>query len=125
MSTSKIRQKSAGFTLLEVLVAFAILSIALMAVYRAFQSGIQHERLAAEAAIRVLEARSIMDAHMVIGEVEIAEGVLSTGERWRLETVAVAPPDESGWAVPVHRLTLTAGRGEAEVLRLVTVRLGH
>ncbi len=81
---------SRGFTLLEVLVAFTILAVALVALLRAFSSGLRGLDAAETASIAVQHARSKMaevGSAMPL-EPGVEEGAFEDGFRWR---VAIEP----------------------------------
>ena len=89
-------KRNSGFTLIEVLIAFAILAMVLGVVFRTLSTGLSHERTAGLVTARVLEARSILDrlgADIALEEGTI-EGRLATGERWAL-TVSLLDPAAS------------------------------
>lgn len=79
----------AGFTLLEVLVAFAILAVALTAVLQAFGGGLESVRRADAAALSLAKARSLLER--VGAELAIAPGVLNGGE------------EGAGWSISISR----------------------
>ena len=87
-------KRNKGFTLIEVLVAFAILALVLGTVLRSLSTGLSHERTAKLATARVLEARSILDRLGL--DIPLEEGStageLATGEPWSL-TVTLADPE--------------------------------
>lgn len=87
MSRSSSRNTACGargFTLLEVLIAFAILAIALVALFRAFGTGATNARLAQEYTVATLHAESIMAATGIESALAegVAEGDLPGGYRW-------------------------------------------
>ena len=90
------RRADSGFTLIEVLVAFAILAVTLTSVSGALSSGMMQERAADRATARVLEARSILDrigADLSLRE-PLWTGTLATGEPW---SATVRPLKLGGW----------------------------
>ncbi len=75
-----------GFTLVEVLVAFVILAVAVGSAVRSIATGLEHERIADAEVMRLLEARSLIDrlgADIPLVEGE-RSGRLASGEPWRL-----------------------------------------
>ena len=80
--TAPMARDDAGFTLIEVLVAFALLSLGLVAVYNAF--GL-HARSAAEVQFRertMAEALTQLEAIVAEALPPTGEGTYSTGATW-------------------------------------------
>lgn len=120
------RRGTEGFTLMEILVAFAIISVTLLVVFRSFQSGLEHERRAGEAQARVLEARSILAGIGATGRlIETVETgrLVTTGEPWQAEIL----PLQTAQAGPLQpwRVTLTVGREDQSGLTLTTVKVAR
>jgi general secretion pathway protein I len=86
LSNSRRQKGNGGFTLLEVLIAFAILAMALAALFQAFSQGIHGSRIAEERAIAIMLARSKLTE--VGKSIPLEEGELadefSNGFVWRL-----------------------------------------
>jgi|HigsolmetaAR203D_1030402.scaffolds.fasta_scaffold01791_6 general secretion pathway protein I len=123
-----------GFTLLEVIVAFSVLALALALLLGALSGGTRQVRWSADAGRAALLAQSLLD-QTGVGEAlrpGRSEGVLEGGRyRWTLE---VEPYDDPAWPRPatgalsprlMHlRLTMTWGEGgPRERLQLATLRL--
>ncbi len=120
---------NSGFTLIEVLIAFAILALVLGVVFRTLSSGLSHERIAGLVTARVLEARSILDrlgADVALEEGTI-EGRLATGEPWTL-TVSLLEPaasdDVQAGSLNAYLAELSVDGDDGRMLRLKTLRLG-
>mgnify|MGYP002623655090 FL=1 len=71
------RKTAAGFTLLEVVVAFTILSVAMVALLQAFATGMQGLSAAKDSATALMHARSKLDE---IGQTIFLESGETTGE---------------------------------------------
>ncbi len=123
------RKRNSGFTLIEVLIAFAILALVLGVVFRTLATGLSHERTAGLVTARVLEARSILErlgADVALEEGTI-EGRLATGETWTL-TVSLLDPDAGGdgrtGALNAYLAELSVAGDDGRMLRLQTLKLG-
>jgi general secretion pathway protein I len=95
-SVAAARARARGFTLLEVLVAFAILAVALVVLFRAFGTGATNARLAEEYTVATLHAESVLAAAGIETPLQAgtAEGDLPDGYRWRA-VVAPAAADRA------------------------------
>lgn len=122
-------KRNSGFTLIEVLIAFAILALVLGVVLRTLSSGLGHERTARLATARVLEARSILDQLGVNIPLEegLIEGRLATGEIWTL-TVSLFEPaandEDLTGPINAYLAELTVEGKDGRILRLKTLNLG-
>ena len=115
--------RTLGFTLIEVLVAFLIVALAVGAALEAMSSGLSGARVASSTTARALLARSMMDAVGVESPFEagIREGAFPDGERWR---VTVSALDREGGAFGLWRVDLVLfGEGRAP-LAFVALRHG-
>jgi len=123
-------KRNSGFTLIEVLIAFAILALVLGVVFRTISSGLSHERTARLATARVLEARSILDQIGVSIPLEegLIEGRLATGEIWTL-TVSLLEPaasDENpAGTINAYFTELSVAGKDGRILHLKTLNLGR
>jgi general secretion pathway protein I len=120
----------AGFTLIETLVAFAILALGLGVLMRIFGEGLDRDgRVEPEATAASLD-QSLLDR--LGADLPVRDGVTSgdfgTGYRWRIEIAPFGDDnDRSNWPVAAHRATAlvswTAG-GIERAVTLTTLRLG-
>ncbi len=122
-------KRNSGFTLIEVLIAFAILALVLGVVFRTLSTGLSHERTAGLVTARILEARSILDrlgADVALEEGTI-EGRLATGEPWTL-TVSLIEPAASdeieAGPLNAYLAELSIHGNDGRMLRLKTLKLG-
>ncbi len=83
-------RRGGGFTLLEVLIAFVILAVALVALIRAFSSGLRGLDAAEAAAVALQHARSKIEEVGTVIPLEAGEygGEFEDGTRW---SIAIRP----------------------------------
>lgn len=132
------RQRDAGFTLVEVLVAFATASLGIVVLYSAL-AGFNRQAASADLRERVLaEAQSQLEAvgHSVLLRPGATTGVYPNGTSWRLTVAAIPDPAPAGAAAaafgeagsiqpPVPMLVVLEAfdaRGRS-ILRLKTIKL--
>lgn len=126
-ATSGPRCSGAGFTLLEVIVAVAILAVALGALLQIFSSGLRGARVAGHHAIATLQAESKLAAIGIETALEEGEsaGEFDNGHRWR---VTVRPYLGSGQEarLAAYEVVVTVSWGETggpRSISLGTLRL--
>jgi len=118
------RRSARGFTLLEVLIAFTILAVSLVALLRAFSSGLRGLDAAEAATAAAQHARSKIEevGTAIALEPGVQEGEFEDGYRWRV----VIDPHELGDAAAAETLplapfeievTVTGPRGGVITLR--------
>jgi len=120
--------RGSGFTLLEVLVAFTILGLAMVGLFGAFSDGLVGGLRAREVSALILAGRSKISE--VGRSVALAPGELSgelpDGTPWTLTISEVEPLGADPLAqlvVRAHHVTIELGSGEAPSVRLETTRL--
>ena len=119
-----------GFTMLEALVAFAIMAVAFTALLQAFGSGLTGLERAEHHAQAALQARSKLAEVGVLIPLESGrhEGDLPEGGAW---SVAIESLDELGRVGPARRkivpfrVVVEVARPRGGSVRLETVRLGE
>lgn len=125
--------RSRGFTLLEVLVAFAVLAVSLAVVFQIFSTGMRGSRDAESYARAVMLAESTLERFLA--ETPIAEqdvsGELDDGYAWSASArpLAARRSDNAGWgAVYPLEVVVTVAWGEPGRRRsvsLATLRLAR
>jgi general secretion pathway protein I len=93
-----IERRDAGFTIIEVLIALAVVAVSIMAIGSVMSTNVRGVRLLEQHVTLMQTARSVMTADMP-PRAELAPGALSgqvNDHQWRID---VGPLGE-GWAVP-------------------------
>lgn len=132
------RPRQRGFTLLEVVVAFALLAAGVGILIGILSGGVRQVRDAQAASEAALYAQSLLDGVLAAGEVEpgLSRGDFDDGRyRWALRIEEFAEPDDEAYAVPddepghvrLHRLVLEVQWDDGAPgrrLRLATLHAG-
>ena len=129
---SSPRRRAGGFTLLEVVVAFTILAVAMVGLMRAFSSGLRGLDAAQVSTAAVMHARSKLEEVGIAIPLEDGErsGEFDDGYQWRVSMVPLEDPRTSDLAAPMlpYRVEVTVtAPGTApggRAFTLDTVRLG-
>ncbi len=124
------RRGERGFTLMEVLVAFAILTVALGGLMLAFSNGLRTTDRAVTISTATLQAQSLME--QVGASIPVREGrsagVLENGSRWRI-AIERYDTGESGAAAAVrtlfaYRVDVSVEWDSGRAVTLTSLRLG-
>jgi len=123
------RKETAGFTLIEVLVALIIFAIAIGALVGLFQTSLRQTVTAEELrkATALAEAQLARFGHDLPLEIGQVNGESADGQlRWQAD-VSLARPIEEGADVALYQIRIDAGRGSGtpSLIRLTTLRLGR
>jgi general secretion pathway protein I len=91
VSAGRPRDQEAGFTLVEVLVAFFIAALTLTAALRVLGEGTASARRGPEAAARLEEATSLVETLLAAPRLAPGErdGLFADGRRWRVRVTDV------------------------------------
>ena len=119
-----------GFTLLEIIVAFTILSVALVGLIQAFGTGLRGLGAAQTSAATVMLARSKLEEVGLTIPLEDGEssGETEDGYRWRVSIVEVEGldlDDALGSIVIPYRVEVAVTGERGGALTLTTIRLGE
>jgi len=121
-----------GYSLIEVLVAFSILAMALTVLLKIFSAGLRNVDAASDyaRAINIAEAELAVPGILEPMQAGITEGEEDGGFRWVRDVSEFQPVNRPGYAdapVPPYLIKVvvswSAGRGE-RMVRLETIRLG-
>jgi general secretion pathway protein I len=118
-----------GFTLIEVVVAFAIAALCLGAASRVFSGAARHvgllqERMRALSGAEAVMAAAGVSEALVPG---VVSGALSGGLRWRRIVEPYAREEAVDGATPVwvaYRVTVEVDRDAGQIVSISSVRLG-
>lgn len=117
-----------GFTLIEVIVAFGILAVALAAILQAFGSGLRGLGVAETRTTAVLHARSKLDEVGVAIPLEagIQSGEFDDGFTWEVAIERYEAEEQSIEGLPAqpYRVEVRVSRDDAVLSHLTSLRLG-
>ncbi len=117
--------RARGFTLIEVLVAFAILAVALVVLIQVFSSGLRNARIAENYTTATLYAESMLAAVGVETPLAASEtsGDFDERFRWRLDVQPYEVPgsDEEAAAGRAFQVVVTVSWGDEDDPRDVTL----
>jgi general secretion pathway protein I len=126
---NKCRDQSAGFTLIEVLVSLAILSISMAVLLNIFSDSLDRTRraeseMAAGSLVQSLLAEAGVSKSLRIGD---ETGEYNNGFRWRLHVEPFGSEEDArAWSVSAVRVTASVmwdDGGPAQSKSLTTLRL--
>jgi general secretion pathway protein I len=123
------RRHRGGFTLLEVLIAFAILAVAMTALMQAFSQGLRGLEVAENYATAAMLARSKMAEVGPIIPIEEGEhtGDLANGWQWRVAVLPYAGEDDVSaelQALRLYEVQVAIARYELPLAELRSLRVG-
>ena len=98
----KLRQASAGYTLIEIIVAFAILALGLTLLLGTLSGATRQVRAAGDAGRAALHAQSLLDEFGNLPQPQQREGDLEQGRyHWRLDVEPWQNPAPQAGALPI------------------------
>lgn len=124
------QDNAAGFTIIEVIAALAILSLALGVLFGTLSDGFYNQGRARTLADATSLAQSVLARAGTEFPLEpgMKEGEEDNGLRWTLNiTPYGSPTDRKAWSVSAYEIVAEIfenGRSEEPVLTLTTLRLG-
>lgn len=126
------KPRNSGYTLIEVLVAFMILALALTVLLRIFSTGLRNVAISSEYAHAVLIAESQLATAGITSILQPGEMRGNDGGKfsWTRVVTAYTPFDgyyQSGAGVPAYYITITVEwphAGHMRQVNLSSVRLG-
>jgi len=120
-------RRDRGFTLIEVVVAFAILGLSLSVLYGTFSNSIARTRQDASLSEATLLAQSLLN-RAAAETTEFTEGEWSDFHYQLTRQLIAAPVKQSAFTIPTERVTArvrwVGGHGPREI-ELSTLRLVH
>ena len=122
-------ERAGGFTLLEVIIAFTILALALGTLLQAFTTGLRSLNAAEAYALAVMHAKSkLEEVGRVVPVAAGAEsGDFEDGFRWEVAISPYEAPEGANWDqldMAPYNVTVTVGWDETREVTLNTLRLG-
>lgn len=98
-----LNRGSDGFTLIETLVAMAILSISLVLILQLFSGGLKSSRLSDNYTRAIFHAREKMEEILLDDNFTdmATEGELGDGFKWKAQTLRLEPTQEEEAELPV------------------------
>lgn len=128
-SNSRAERRAGGFTLLEILIAFSILAVALVALLQAFSQGLSGLRVAEERATAVMLARSkLAEVGESIPLEELEEnGEFVNGFEWRLAITSREDTQSSlddDTLIRLYDVSVVVERGELALAEVRSMRVG-
>ena len=128
LRTSHLEQR--GFSLLEVLVAFAILSVSLGVLLQVFATGLRNVGMADDYSQATLYAESILSAYGRDAPLRegVSEGVINDRFSWRgaVSVYSDGMPDSAKTQVQAYRISVEVswrGLAQTRTVALETLRL--
>lgn len=127
-SNRRRRRDERGFTLLEVLIAFAILAVAMAMLFRAFSTGLSAGAKARDWTTAVALARSGLDR--IGADIPLKEGmvqeVAGDGTIWtaRIERAAMTNNVAAGAPVALYQVVVSVPIAGGGAFSLTSLRLG-
>jgi general secretion pathway protein I len=121
-------RRSGGFTLLEVIVAFAILSLSLGVIYQVFGQGLKAADQAEKFTLATLRAQSLLAEVGITSPLAVgsSSGVTADGYRWQIETMEYRAAFDDEITPHSYQIGVSVGWGTGEQeVKLTSIRLAR
>ena len=115
-------ERQHGFSLLEMMVAMAILAMSLGALYQAASGATRNVRTAERYAYGVELARSLLANNAIISQKGVSEsGETAGGYEWRVESAARPPARGNVIRANLHDLEVNVSRSDGSTKRRIVL----
>ena len=113
---TSLRRGKGGFTLLEVIVAMALLAAGIVVISRLFTGSLRLSGGARDASAGAIYARQRMEEALLAPDPAegVEQGAFGEGYRWKLQTSFVPPEEEKPYDEIRYRVTVTWDDGGQE-----------
>jgi general secretion pathway protein I len=100
-------RRSSGFSLLEVMVALAILSVAVVAVFQLFSITLRSTKKADDYTKALFYARSVLDQAYAVPSVEAGSDDTEFGDGFEAKTVTALQSSSEDGKIKLYEITVT------------------
>jgi general secretion pathway protein I len=104
---SSERPKSSGFSLLEVMVALAILGVAVVAIFQLFSITLRSTKKADDYTKAIFYARSVLDQAYVLPDIEAGTDLTDFNDGFQAQRIITAVPSSDEDKAKLFEITVT------------------